>query len=402
MAWNVPGGSGDKDPWGQRRKGENKGPPDLDEIVRNIQRKLSGVFGGGGGGGNGGAGLGRAGGFGVGLILVVAAALWLATGFYIVNQGERGVVLRFGKKIEITEAGLRWRWPYPIESVEKVNVEKVNLVEIGYRSNPRTGTRSKTAKEALMLTEDENIIDIEFAVQYLVKDASDFLFNVRNPDGTVKQATESAVREIVGRSTLDYVFENRADISAQTRDLLQQILDEYKAGVYVRTVEMQGAQPPAEVKAAFDDAVKAREDRERLKNEAQAYANDVIPRARGAAARLIQEADGYKVTVVARAEGEARRFRQIAGEYAKAPAITRERLYLEAMEQVLSNSTKIFIDQKGGNQILYLPLDRIIRTHGETEGPVSGPSVPGVDTSAPTRDTSTRTRRDLRTRGAPQ
>ena len=401
MAWNVPGGSGDKDPWGQRRRGE-KAPPDLDEIVRNLQRKLSGLFGGRGGG-DGGPGFGRAGGFGAGLIIAVIAILWSLTGFYIVNQGERGVVLRFGKLAEITEAGLRWHLPYPIEGVEKVNVEKVNPIEIGYRSTSRSGARTKVEKEALMLTEDENIIDIEFAVQYIVKDAAEYLFNVRDPDGTVKQATESAVREIVGRSNLDYVFENRADISTQTRELLQRILDEYKTGIYIRTVEMQEAQPPAEVKAAFDDAVKAREDRERLKNEAEAYANDVIPKARGSAARLVQEAEGYKAKVLGQAEGDARRFVQVAGAYAKAPAVTRERLYIEALEQVLANSTKVFVDQKSGNQILYLPLDRIIAGAGESTAVPRSQNPTDIESAPASREPSGggRTRSDLRRRGSP-
>lgn len=400
MTWNVPGGSGNKDPWGQRRKPE-QGPPDLDQIVKNLQQKLGGLFGGKKGGGPGGRfGAGKAGGIGIGLIAIVVISLWLASGFYIIQQEERGVVLQFGKKSEITEAGLRWHLPYPIETVEKVNVEKVHPVEVGYRSNRRTGTQTKVPQESLMLTEDENIIDIEFAIQYLVKDASDYLFNVRNPSATIKQATESAVREVVGRSNLDYVFENRADISAQTQVLLQKILDGYKTGIYIRTVEMQSAAPPAEVKAAFDDAVKAREDKVRFKNQAQAYANDIIPRARGAAARMIQESEGYKASVIARAEGDARRFTQIANEYVKAPAVTRDRLYIEAMEQVLSNSTKIFIDQKAGNNILYLPLDKIISPPGALTGPVQAPSPSAADTVAPPQKSgSSRGRFDLRRRG---
>lgn len=350
MAWNEPGKPGDKDPWGQRRK-PGAGGPDIDRIVRNIQQKLAGLFGGAGGG--------HASGFGFGLIVTVALIIWLLTGFYIVNQGERGVVLRFGALAQITEAGLRWHLPFPIERVEKVNVEKISTIEIGYRSNPRGG-KSKVPKEALMLTEDENIIDIEFAVQYWISDAADYVFNVRDQEPTIGQATESAVREVVGRSTLDYVFENRKKIEDSVKELLQKILTSYKVGVQIHTVEMQRAQPPEEVKSAFDDAVKAREDRERLKNEAEAYANDVIPRARGAAARMLQEAEGYKASVIARADGDAQRFTRIANEYVKAPNVTRERLYLETMEQVLSNTTKVFLDQKGGNSLIYLPLDKII------------------------------------------
>lgn len=400
MAWNEPGKPGDKDPWGQRRK-PGVGAPDIDRIVKNIQQKFSGLFGGLFGGGGGGGGVGRAGGFGFGLIIAVAAVIWLLTGFYIVNQGERGVVLRFGKQSEITNAGLRWHLPFPIEKVEKVNVEKVSNIEIGYRSNPRTGGKSKVPKEALMLTEDENIIDIEFAVQYKIKDAADYLFNVRDVETTIGQATESAVREVVGKSTLDFALtEGRDQVSRSSRDLLQGILDRYKSGIHIVTVETQKAQPPDEVKPAFDDAVKAREDEQRLKNEAEAYANDVIPRARGGAARLLQEAEGYKASVIARADGDARRFSQIANEYMKAPNVTRERLYLETMEQVLSRTTTIFIDQKVGNNLIYLPLDKLIPMG---EAAASVPFVPPLTEADATMKggSSSRSRSDLRTRGTP-
>ena len=400
MAWNEPGKSGDKDPWSQRRK-PGAGGPDIDRIVKNIQEKFSGLLGGlfGGGGGGGDIGGGRASSFGLGLIVVVALVIWLATGFYIVNQGERGVVLRFGKQAEITDAGLRWHLPFPLETVEKVNVEKVSTIEIGYRSNPRSGGKSKVPKEALMLTEDENIIDIEFAVQYKIKDAADFLFNVRDPENTIAQATESAVREVVGKSTLDFALtEGRDQVSRSSRELLQQILDRYKTGVHIVTVETQKAQPPDEVKPAFDDAVKAREDEQRLINEAEAYANDVIPRARGGAARLMQEAEGYKASVIARADGDTRRFSQIANEYARAPNVTRERLYLETMEQVLSSTTTIFIDQKAGNNLLYLPLDKLIPMG---EAAASVPFVPPLtEADAAAKGGATgRSRNDLRTRG---
>lgn len=400
MAWNEPGKPGDKDPWGQRRK-PGVGAPDIDRIVKNIQQKFSGLFGGLFGGGGGGGGVGRAGGFGFGLIIAVAAVIWLLTGFYIVNQGERGVVLRFGKQSEITNAGLRWHLPFPIEKVEKVNVEKVSNIEIGYRSNPRTGGKSKVPKEALMLTEDENIIDIEFAVQYKIKNAADYLFNVRDVETTIGQATESAVREVVGKSTLDFALtEGRDQVSRSSRDLLQGILDRYKSGIHIVTVETQKAQPPDEVKPAFDDAVKAREDEQRLKNEAEAYANDVIPRARGGAARLLQEAEGYKASVIARADGDARRFSQIANEYMKAPNVTRERLYLETMEQVLSRTTTIFIDQKVGNNLIYLPLDKLIPMG---EAAASVPFVPPLTEADATAKggASNRSRSDLRTRGTP-
>ncbi len=400
MAWNEPGSSGDKDPWGRRKAA---GGSDLDQIVRRIQQKLAGLFGGRKGGG-GDLGGGRASGIGLGLIVTVALAVWLLSGFYIVQQGERGVVLRFGKKAESTDAGLRWHLPFPLEKVEKVNVEKVSTLEVGYRGNPRTGGKTKVPKEGLMLTEDENIIDIEFAIQYKIKDPFDYLFNVRGPDTTIVQATESAVREIVGKSTLDFIITGgREEVGLNTRAVLQEILDRYKSGIQIVTVQMQKATAPDEVKAAFDDAIKAREDEQRLKNEAEAYANDVIPRARGAAARMLQEAEGYKAATIARAEGDARRFSAIAGEYVKAPGVTRERMYIETMEQVFSNTTKIFVDQKAGNNLLYLPLDKLM--HGATEaGPVSvtPPLVSEAETAPPLKSGAaggSRSRTDQRKRG---
>lgn len=388
MAWNMPGGNGekDRDPWGQRRRAAS-GPPDLDQIVRNIQRRLSNLFGGRGGGST----------FGIGLIAAIVVGLWLLSGFYVVQQGERGVVLRFGKFHVATIAGLHWHMPYPIETVEKVNVDKVSTIEIGYRSDARGGRR-KIPREALMISGDENIIDIEFAVQYRIKDAAAYLFNVRNPEVTIGQATESAVREIVGKSTLDFALtEGRVSVSRDARKLLQEILDRYNTGIYIVTVETQKAQPPDQVKPAFDDAVKAREDEQRLKNEAEAYANDVVPRARGAAARLLQEAEAYKASVIARAEGDARRFNQVYKAYAKAPAVTRERLYIEAMQQVLDSTTKIYVDQKGGNNLLYLPLDKLI---GRETPTAAAPSPrPHAQDTEPSRESNRG--RDTRSRGLP-
>ncbi len=363
MPWNVPGGSGNKDPWG-KGKGAQGGPPDLDEIVRKIQNKLSGMFGGGKGGngkGNGG-GVTAAGGLGAGLIIGILLVVWLATGFYIVQQSERGVVLRFGEKVEATQAGLRWHIPWPIERVEKVNVETVSVIEIGYRINERRGgVKTPVLIEALMITKDENIIDIEFAVQYRIKDAGHYLFNVRDPRLNIQQATESAVREIAGKNTMDFILTaGRDEVGQRTHILLQKILDRYESGIHIVKLEMQRAYPPEQVKAAFDDANKAREDEERIKNEAEAYANDILPRARGRAARLVQEAKGYKASVVARSQGDARRFTSIAREYAKAPRVTRDRLYLETMEEVMSKTTKVIIDQKGGNSLIYLPLDKLM------------------------------------------
>jgi membrane protease subunit HflK len=400
VAWNEPGRPGGKDPWGARRKGA--AGTDLDQLVRTIQQKLAGLFGGkggGAGGDEGGLGGGNAAGS-VGLIAVVAVGVWLLTGFYIVQQGERGVVLRFGAKHEITEAGLRWRLPWPLERVEKVNVEKVSTIEVGYRSNARGSGKTKVPKEALMLTEDENIIDIEFAVQYRVGAAAEYVFNVRDQETTIAQATESAVREVVGRSTLDFVFENRKNVELDVKELLQKILNIYHVGVLIQAVEMQRAQPPEEVKAAFDDAVRAREDKERLKNEAEAYANDVIPRARGAAARLLQEAEGYKASTIARAEGDAQRFTRIANEYVKAPAVTRERMYIETMEGVLSGTTKIFIDQKAGNNMIYLPLDKLVPPRAAAGEPAAGAPAPET-AETPAAKPATRARAAERRREAP-
>ncbi|MEE2804243.1 MAG: FtsH protease activity modulator HflK [Pseudomonadota bacterium] len=366
MAWNQPG-SDNQDPWGQGNG--QQGPPDLDQVIRDLRRKLGALFGGRGGGSSGGSGSGgRSSKINkTGFILIVVGVLvgWLATGFYVVEQGEQSVELRFGAYKEIKEAGLRWRLPYPIETNELVNVQKIRTVEVGYRTSTRSGQLTKVPSEALMLTTDENIIDIQFAVQFDIRDPKDLLFNVidEQREEVVRQATESAVREVVGLNTMDYAITGgRAEIAQKTRVLLQEILDRYESGIKIRNVEMQNAQPPEEVKPAFDDAVKAREDQVRLKNEAEAYSNDILPRARGQAARMLQEAEAYEESKVALAAGEASRFSQVLSEYQKAPEITRDRLYLEAMEGVLGNSTKLVIDQNsGGNNVMYLPLDQLIR-----------------------------------------
>jgi membrane protease subunit HflK len=345
--------------WGKNNSG---GPPDLDEVVRNLNRKIESIFGGRGGNGNGekkpGGGLGG----GIGLVVVIVALIWLASGFYIVDASQRGVVLRFGKQVETTEAGPRWHLPYPIETVEVVNLSQVRTVEVGYRDN----VKNKVLKESLMLTDDENIIDIQFAVQYFLKDPGDYLFNNRMPDENVRQSAETAIREVVGRNKMDFVlYEGREQVAADTTRLMQDILDKYKSGIIVSKLTMQNAQPPEQVQAAFDDAVKAGQDRERQKNEGQAYANDVVPKAKGAAARLMEEAAGYKQSVIANAEGDASRFRQILAEYEKAPQVTRERMYIDMMQQILTSSTKVMIDQKSSNgSLLYLPLDKLIQQTG--------------------------------------
>lgn len=384
--------------WG-RRKG-NSSPPDLDEVLRNVSKRINELFGrkGSGGSGNderpGDEGPKKQGGGNIVVMVLLLLVVWAASGFYIVEEGQRGVVLRFGKHVDTTQAGLRWHMPYPIEKVESVNVSQVRTVEIGYRNN----VRSKVLKESLMLTDDENIIDIQFAVQYILNSPEDFLFNNRDPDVAVLQVAETAIREIIGKSKMDFVlYEGREDVTAQTTQLMQTILDRYEIGITVSRVTMQNAQPPEQVQAAFDDAVKAGQDRERQRNEGQAYANDVIPRARGAAARLMEEASGYQQRVISSAEGDVSRFEQILVEYSKAPGVTRDRLYLDMMQQVLSSTSKILIDQKSAGNLLYLPLDKLI----QMDGAVSRPPMTmqsQSQTMQETPDVSVRTRESFRSR----
>ena len=373
--------------WGRRPSGGNQGPPDLEELWRNINRKLEGLFGRRGGGPERPPGSGPRSVGGIGLLAVLVVVVWLASGFYIVPEGQRGVVLRFGRFVETTLPGPRWHLPYPIESAEVVNLLGVRTVEVGYRNN----VKSKVLKESLMLTDDENIVDVQFAVQYVLKSPNDYLFNSREPDEAVLQAAETAVREVVGKSSMDFVlYEGRAEVAARAHKLMQSILDRYGTGINVSKVTMQNAQPPEQVQAAFDDAVRAGQDRERQKNEGQAYANDVIPKARGMAARLIEEAEGYKQRVIEQAEGDASRFRQIVAEYSKAPQVTRDRLYIDAMQQIMTNSSKVLIDQKGGSgNLLYLPLDKLMQMTGTggTDAP-KPPEPPAAQepTTARSRD----------------
>lgn len=389
MAWNEPGGSGDKDPWGGR--GKNEGPPDLDEVVRNLQKKLGAIFGGGKPGGTGTGG-GKSSSIGLGLIGIILFAIWGVSGFYTVDEGTRGVVLEFGKYKETTMPGLHW-YPRFIETVEVVNIEQIRSVNIGYISGTGTRTTGSTVgKESLMLTQDENIVDLKLAVQYKVKSASDYLFNVLDPETTLRQTTESAIREVIGKSKMDFILkEGRAEITAQTRELLQTILDRYKTGLQVTSVNLQDAQPPEQVQEAFADAVKAREDSERVKNEAEAYSNDIIPKARGKAARQLAEARAYKDQVVAEATGEASRFTQVLAQYKKAPKVTRKRLYIDAVESVMSNSSKIMVDVKNGGNLLYLPLDKIISASKKGANSVQkateGLSTAGQENEHDLRDT---------------
>ncbi|HEB81126.1 MAG TPA: FtsH protease activity modulator HflK [Chromatiales bacterium] len=355
MAWNEPGGGG-KAPWGNRGNG---GPPDLDEVVRKLQQRLGSLFGGGRSGGSG-ARAGRSGSpFNYGLLLLVVIVLWALSGIYVVDQAQRGIVLRFGKYVATTMPGPHWHIPYPIEQVRRVNVARIRTVQFGSRGG------GLGRRKALMLTKDENIVDVELEVQYRVKNARAYLFNVRSPDTVLLQVAESALREVVGKSTMDFVITTgRAQVVAQTEVLTQGILDRYGAGLEVTSVNLPYAQPPEQVKSAFDDAIKAREDEQRYKNEAEAYANGIIPVARGGAARLMQAAQGYKASVVAQAEGRTSRFLQVLTEYRKAPAVTRERMYLDTMQSVLGNSTKVLLDVKGGHNVFYLPLGRLRGSQG--------------------------------------
>ena len=372
--------------WGKRGSG---GPPDLDEIWRNVNRRLNDLFARKDGGGDkepGGAGGG--GGFrsmvplsGAGILAVLVLVVWLASGFYIVDEGRRGVVTRFGKYTETTQPGARWHLPFPIEERELVDFSQLRTVEVGYRNSPK----NKKENEALMLTDDENIIDVQFAVQYDLKSAEAYVFNVRKPDQIVQFIAQTAMGEVVGKAKMDFVlYEGREQIAKSAEKLMQELLDRYQTGVYVQKVTLQSVQPPDKVQAAFDDAVKAGQDRERFRNEGQAYANDVVPRARGNAARLIEEANGYQAEVTQRAEGDASRFRQIQIEYAKAPGVTRERLYLDMMQTVVGNSSKVLVDQKAGsNSLLYLPLDKLI----QQSGPAAGAPASGADPSAARQST---------------
>ncbi len=391
--------------WGKRGNsggGGGSGPPDLDEIWRNVNRRMSDLLGrrGNDGGGNSGGpprrGLALG---GVGLIIGLVLLVWLASGFYIVDEGRRGVVTRFGKYTETTLPGPRWHVPAPIEAVELVDFSQVRTLELGYRNS----TANRNAKEAVMLTEDENIIDIQFAVQYNLIAAEAFVFNNRRPEEIVKVIAESAIREVVGRAKMDFaLYEGREQIAQQTRDLMQRSMDHLKTGVSIQKVTLQSVQPPEKVQAAFDDAVKAQQDRVRLVNEGQAYANDVVPRARGLASRLLEEANGYNTEVTQRAEGDAARFRSIATEYAKAPGVTRDRLYLDMMQSVLGNTSKVVVDQKSGSNLLYLPLDKLMQQAapgtGSPETATPRAPVTAVPDVAPTTVDPARTREGLRNR----
>lgn len=406
------GGSGQGGP-----SGPNQGPPDLDELWREFNRKLNGLLGGKRGGRGGRGGLGRRGGrpdagggdggssggggtgggfqpdmrsagIGAGLIGVVALLIWLGTGFFIVQEGQQAVITQFGRYHSTVGAGFNWRLPYPIQRHELVFVTQIRSVDVGRD----TVIRATGLREAAMLTEDENIVEIKFAVQYRLSDARAFLFESRNPAEAVVQAAETAVREVVGKMKMDAVLgEEREQIGPRVRALMQTILDRYKVGVEIVGINLQqgGVRPPEQVQAAFDDVLKAGQERERAKNEAQAYANDVIPRAVGTASRLKEEAEGYKARIVARAQGDAQRFRSILTEYQKAPQVTRDRLYLEAMQDIYSGVTKVLVESRQGSNLLYLPLDKILQQ--TAQGGVAAELAAPQAGSAPAAPASTGT-----------
>lgn len=379
--------------------GRPQGPPDLDELWRDFNRKLSGLFsgkkGGGPSGGPGGSGQPpefKGAGIGVGAIAAVGALVWLGSGFFIVQEGHQAVVTSFGKYSHTADAGFQWRFPYPFQAHDTVPVTQLRSLEVGRSAVVQaTGLRDSS-----MLTQDENIVDIRFTVQYRLKDARAYLFENRGPDEAVIQASESAVREIVGRSKVDQVlYEQRDAIAADLVKSVQAQLDRLNAGILVSNINVQNVQVPEQVQAAFNDAVKAGADRDRFKNEGQAYASDVIPKARGTAARLLEEAEGYRSRVVAQAEGDAQRFRSVLTEYKKAPAVTRDRLYIETMQQVYTNVSKVMIDSRANSSLLYLPLDRLLQ---QSTAPAST-IVPPLNTATPTDSgTSVGTTIDTRSR----
>ncbi len=376
---------------GNRGGGGGDGPPDLDELWRDFNRKLSGLFGGkGGGGGNprpGGPSGGpsfqpdmKSAGLGIGLVAGVVALIWAASGLFIVQEGQQAVVTSFGKYSHTVDAGINWRFPYPFQASEVVSVTQLRSVEVGRNAVVQaTGLR-----ESSMLTKDENIVDIRFTVQYRLKDARAYLYENRSPDDAVVQAAESAVREIVGRSNMDSVlYEQRDEISLQLMKSVQLQLDRLNTGILVVNVNVGSVQAPEQVQAAFDDAVRAGADREKLKNEGQAYANDVIPKARGSAARLHEEAEAYRARVVARAEGDAQRFNRVLAEYQKAPGVTRDRIYIDTMQQIYSSVTKVMVDSRSNSNLLYLPLDKLMQ-QSATGSPTTSASTPSsspIDTS---------------------
>ena len=393
----------------RRPASASSGPPDLDELWRDFNRKLGSLFGGkpSGGQGGGNASGGSGGGFqpdmknagvGIGLILGVLLLIWLGTGFFIVQEGQQAVITQFGRYKTTVGAGFQWRLPYPVQRHELVFVTQIRSVDIGRD----TVLKATGLKESAMLTQDENILDIKFAVQYRLSDARAFLFESKNPTDAVVQAAETAVREVIGRMRMDAALsEERDQIAPQVRTLMQAILDRYKVGVEVVGINLQqgGVRPPEQVQASFDDVLKAGQERERSKNEAQAYANDVIPRAVGSASRLKEEADAYKARVVAQAQGDAQRFRSVFAEYQKAPQVTRDRMYLDTMQQIYGNVTKVVVESRQGSSLLYLPRDKILQAGGSAAGSPDA-ALPAGATAVPALPVVNNNSSDARTRDA--
>jgi membrane protease subunit HflK len=375
MAWNDPD-------WGKKSSG---GPPDLDELWRNFNDKLSRMFGGKGTPTPPAGTPSKPPFNGVLLLIGLIVVIWLGSGFYIVNARERGVVLRFGKFAELTMPGPRWHLPYPIETVEMVDVEGNRITEIGYRQS----VQNKQSHEATMLTGDKSIVNVLFAVQYRVTDPQQFLFKnyIGDDQAYVRQIAESAMREVVGKTKIDSVLYESTQVANKAGELIQQMLDRYQSGITVQNVTISQVQPPEQVQAAFDDANRADQDRKRQRSEGEAYANDVIPKAKGNAARLIQEAEGYRASVIANAEGDAARFRALVTEYNKAPGVTRDRLYLDAMQQIFTNTTKVLVDQKSGNNLLYLPLDKLMQqSAASVPAPATAARAPSAEPARPASD----------------
>lgn len=337
-------------------------PPELDEVIKDFKNKFNSTFGGKSSG-NSGASKAAKGSFKY--IFILAFIVWMATGIYIIDPAERGVVLRFGAFQTSTTQGPHWHIPYPVESVYKVNVEQVRSAEIGFR-NAQNSYSGGVSSESLMLTRDENMVDVKLAVQYKIANAQDYLFNVSNPELTLSHVVQSIIRQVVGDNTMDFVLTTGRDqVAQEVKTASQALINDYGLGIQITAVTMQDAQPPVQLKAAFDDVVKAREDEQRYINEARAYANDIVPKARGASQRLLAEAEAYKSEVVSKSEGEAYRFSQILTEYTKAPGVTKERLYRETLEDVLSNTNKVIVDSNS-NSLMYLPIDQLINSNRVT------------------------------------
>lgn len=378
------GGNGSEPP---KRPPQSNGPPDLDQVWRDVSNRLSALFGRGNGGGsrpNPSPGMGgptpRQSKIGLAVIAAGAIALWLGSGFFIVQEGQVAVLTQFGKYKSTAQAGFQWRIPGPIQAHEMVNISQLRTFEVGFRGN----ARNRVLPEALMLTEDENIVDVQFVVQYRLRadGAPDYIFKTKDPDESVRQTAQAAMREVVGKRPMDKVlYEERAAIAVDVQKLMQQILDRYKTGIQVSSIAIQNVQPPEQVQAAFDDAVKAGQDLDRQKNEGQAYSNQVVPMAAGQASRMLEQAEGYRARVVGTATGDAARFGSVLAEYDKAPQVIRERMYLETMQQMFANASKVLIDTKGSNNMLYLPLDKI--TQQAAQDPSRAASGSTMSTAAP-------------------